>query len=199
MIDAPPVLATTEAIMLARHVDEVIFVVEADATPEAALGAAMDELLDANPNVSLLLNRCLIGPGGSYYGSYGDYDRTERAGCAGRRAAGTMSVGEMKMRNSTRQVAVRRRTLRATLLAGAACAIAPGAIAQIGGGGGADSAASVEVRLFRVCRRRQPARQLQRQYRTGARRSGRRRAYSIQHVYRRCDLFNVAIYRHRER
>lgn len=75
LIDAPPVLATTEAIMLARHVDEVIFVVEADSTPEAGVAAALDELIDANPNVSLLLNRCLIGASSAYYGAYEDYGR----------------------------------------------------------------------------------------------------------------------------
>lgn len=77
LIDAPPVLATSEAVMLARHVDEVVFVVEADSTPEAAVSTALDELVDANPNVSLVLNRCLVGPGSAYYGSYGDYDRNE--------------------------------------------------------------------------------------------------------------------------
>jgi Mrp family chromosome partitioning ATPase len=75
IIDAPPVLATAEAIMLARHVDESVFVVEADATPQAAVETALDELLDANPNVSLVLNRCLIGPGAAYYGSYGEYEQ----------------------------------------------------------------------------------------------------------------------------
>jgi receptor protein-tyrosine kinase len=75
VIDAPPVLATAESILLARHVDEVVFVVEADATPQAAVETALDEILDANPNVSLVLNRCLIGPGSAYYGSYGDYER----------------------------------------------------------------------------------------------------------------------------
>lgn len=78
IIDAPPVLATADAVLLARHVDEVIFVVEADSTPEAAAAAALDELLDANPNVGLLLNRCLVGQGGSYYGSYSDYDRYDK-------------------------------------------------------------------------------------------------------------------------
>ncbi|MGE0408146.1 MAG: chromosome partitioning ATPase [Amphiplicatus sp.] len=73
IIDAPPVLATADAVALARHVDEIIFVIEADATPEAGARAALDELIDANPNVSLILNRCLIGEGGSLYGSYGDY------------------------------------------------------------------------------------------------------------------------------
>lgn len=89
LIDAPPVLATTEAIILARHVDEVIFIVEADSTPETGLAAALDELLEANPNVSLLLNRCLIGAGGAYYGAYRDYgDRQEdKAGGAPARPA----------------------------------------------------------------------------------------------------------------
>lgn len=75
LIDAPPMLATAEAAMLARHVDEVVFVVQAGETPAAAVASALDEVLEANQNVSLLLNRCLIGEAGSYYGSYEDYDR----------------------------------------------------------------------------------------------------------------------------
>jgi protein-tyrosine kinase len=78
LIDAPPTLAADEAAILARHVDEVIFVVEADATPRAAVAAALDEILEANPNVSLVLNRCLIAGSASYYGSYSDYE-TNRA------------------------------------------------------------------------------------------------------------------------
>ncbi len=79
IIDAPPVLAATEAVILAKFVDEIVFVVEANATPEPAVAAAIDELLDANPNVSLMLNRCLIGAGGSHYGSYEYYDRRDDA------------------------------------------------------------------------------------------------------------------------
>lgn len=79
IIDAPPVLATDEAVILARHVDEVIFIVEADATPEKAAAAALDELLEANSNVSLVLNRCLIAGGAAHYGSYADYDRDSDA------------------------------------------------------------------------------------------------------------------------
>lgn len=86
IIDAPPVLAAPDAAILARHVDEVVFVVEANATPAAGVGAALDELLETNPNVSLLLNRCLIGESGSYYGSYGDYDRLDPARAMGREA-----------------------------------------------------------------------------------------------------------------
>ncbi len=73
LLDAPPVLATTEAVVLAKYVDEIVFVVEANATPEPAVASAIDELLDINPNLSLMLNRCLIGAGGSHYGSYEYY------------------------------------------------------------------------------------------------------------------------------
>ncbi|MEO1243590.1 MAG: hypothetical protein AAFX54_16905 [Pseudomonadota bacterium] len=76
IIDAPPVLATTEAVILAKYVDEIVFVVEANSTPEPAVASALDELLDINPNVSLLLNRCIVGSGGSHYGSYEYYDRS---------------------------------------------------------------------------------------------------------------------------
>jgi Mrp family chromosome partitioning ATPase len=75
IIDAPPMLATTETIALARHADEVVFVVEADATPQPAVAAALDELLELNPNVSLLLNRCLVPAGGSHYAAYEYYEK----------------------------------------------------------------------------------------------------------------------------
>lgn len=75
LLDAPPMLATTEAIALARHADEVIFVVEADSTPQPAVASALDELLELNPNVSLLLNRCLVPAGGSHYAAYEYYEK----------------------------------------------------------------------------------------------------------------------------
>jgi Mrp family chromosome partitioning ATPase len=77
IIDAPPVLAATDAVMLAKYADEILFVVEANSTPEPAVAAAVDELIDVNPNVSLMLNRCQIGAGGAHYGSYEYYDRSE--------------------------------------------------------------------------------------------------------------------------
>ena len=84
ILDAPPVLATTEAIVLGSIVDEIIFVVEADATPEPAIASAIEELLDVNPNISLVLNKTLIGAGGSHYGSYSDYyPRGARAAARG--------------------------------------------------------------------------------------------------------------------
>ncbi len=79
IIDAPPVLATTEAVILAKYVDEIVFVVEANSTPEPAVASAVDELLDINPNVSMMLNRCMIGSGGSHYGSYEYYGLSDDA------------------------------------------------------------------------------------------------------------------------
>ncbi len=85
IVDAPPMLATTETIALARHADEVVFVVEADSTPQPAVASALDELLEINPNVSLLLNRCLVPAGGSHYAAYEYYEK--RTGDDGEAAA----------------------------------------------------------------------------------------------------------------
>ena len=73
IVDAPPVLATAEATILARMVDEVCFVVEANGTPEPAVATALDELLDVTDRVSLLLNRCLVAESAIHYGSYEEY------------------------------------------------------------------------------------------------------------------------------
>lgn len=73
IIDAPPVLATPEAVILAKHVDEVVFVVEANETPEPAVATALDEVLDANERVSLVLNRCMVAESAIHYGSYEEY------------------------------------------------------------------------------------------------------------------------------
>lgn len=72
VLDAPPVLAATETLSLARHADQIVFVVQADETPEPAVASALDEILEINPNVSLVLNRCLLPAGGAHYDSY-DY------------------------------------------------------------------------------------------------------------------------------
>lgn len=73
ILDAPPVLATADAVTLARHVDEIVFVVEANATAEPAVATALDELMDVNENISLVLNRCLVSDGAIHYGSYDEY------------------------------------------------------------------------------------------------------------------------------
>lgn len=73
IVDAPPVLAAPDAVLLAQHVDEVLFVVEANATPESAAATALDELLDVNEKVSLILNRALVVESAIHYGSYKEY------------------------------------------------------------------------------------------------------------------------------
>ncbi|GGC99044.1 hypothetical protein [Aquisalinus flavus] len=73
IFDAPPVLATPEAVVLARHVDETVFLVEANETPEPAVAIALEELLDNNENISLILNKCLAPQAASHYGSYEEY------------------------------------------------------------------------------------------------------------------------------
>ncbi|NHK26943.1 hypothetical protein FF098_003345 [Parvularcula flava] len=73
IFDAPPVLATPEAVVLARHVDETIFLVEANETPEPAVAIALEELLDNNENISLILNKCLAPQAAAHYGSYEEY------------------------------------------------------------------------------------------------------------------------------
>ncbi|MEO1252514.1 MAG: hypothetical protein AAFW81_09230 [Pseudomonadota bacterium] len=79
ILDAPPTLAVSDAVILAKLVDEVVFVVEANETPEPAAAAALDELLDVNPHVSLILNRCLLNATGASYGSYDYYPRRPEA------------------------------------------------------------------------------------------------------------------------
>ena len=75
IIDAPPVLAMPDAVLLARACDEVLFVIEANATPETAVASALEEVLEVNENVSVVLNRCLLAERTIEYGSYDEYYR----------------------------------------------------------------------------------------------------------------------------
>jgi receptor protein-tyrosine kinase len=60
VMDGPPLLATTEAAVLAPHADEVILVIGAGEATGTQLNASLD-LLDVNAEkVSLLLNRAVI-------------------------------------------------------------------------------------------------------------------------------------------
>ncbi len=60
VMDGPPLLATTEAAVLAPHADEVILVIGAGEATGTQLDASLD-LLDVNTEkVSLLLNRAVI-------------------------------------------------------------------------------------------------------------------------------------------
>ena len=70
IFDAPPLLVTNEARTLASRVGQVLFVVEAFATPRRAVGQALAEL-DQCPIVLTMLNKT-TEPGMPYgYGEYG--------------------------------------------------------------------------------------------------------------------------------
>ena len=76
IVDTPPLLVTAEAPVLANHADQILIVVQASRTAQSAVEEAVD-ILAAEDNVSLVLNRCgdsdrLTTPG--YYG-YGYYQQ----------------------------------------------------------------------------------------------------------------------------
>ena len=73
ILDAPPVLATSEPSALARHVDQTVLVVEADKTSRAAIIEALN-LVGICPHIGLVLNKARFRFGavrfGAYYKSY---------------------------------------------------------------------------------------------------------------------------------
>ena len=69
IIDAPPVLATSEPSSLARHVDQTIVVVEADRTSRAAITEALN-LIAICPHIGLVLNKARFRFGAVRFGAY---------------------------------------------------------------------------------------------------------------------------------
>lgn len=73
IFDASPLLATTEAAVLARRMGQTVMVVEANQTPQDAVGQALSQL-DGCANVSLVLNKTTGKDASGYgygYGAYG--------------------------------------------------------------------------------------------------------------------------------
>ncbi|MDX9740804.1 MAG: XrtA-associated tyrosine autokinase [Gammaproteobacteria bacterium] len=70
IFDAPPLLITSEAVVLAGLMGQIVFVVLAEKTPRAAVRDALS-LLDANKPIGLVLNKCRRTPGDSYGYGYG--------------------------------------------------------------------------------------------------------------------------------
>jgi receptor protein-tyrosine kinase len=73
IFDSPPVLATTESVVLTSHMGQVVFVVQAGRTKRESVDSAL-ELIGDRPHLGLVLNRAVGGFGkvdfGAYYGSY---------------------------------------------------------------------------------------------------------------------------------
>jgi len=74
IFDAPPLLAASEAAVLASQVGQVVVVVEAGKTPEATLRNALGRIESSNV-VGLVLNKAGRGALWDGYGEYG-YDGT---------------------------------------------------------------------------------------------------------------------------
>ena len=72
VIDAPPVLATSEALALAEHAGQTLFVIEAGATARDAVEQAI-ELIADHTDVQLMLNKTTAGRAQGNY-SYYYYD-----------------------------------------------------------------------------------------------------------------------------
>ncbi|HVY07570.1 MAG TPA: XrtA-associated tyrosine autokinase [Burkholderiales bacterium] len=68
IFDSPPLLAASEAGVLASQVGQIIMVVEAGKTSELTLKTALGRI-ESNTLTSLLLNKG-SGPAGDYYGAY---------------------------------------------------------------------------------------------------------------------------------
>jgi len=70
VFDSPPLLATTQASVLAAHVGQVLLVVEAEATPQYIVKEAVDMLAGCQ-TVGCVLNKTNQGFGLGYYAYYG--------------------------------------------------------------------------------------------------------------------------------
>jgi exopolysaccharide/PEP-CTERM locus tyrosine autokinase len=70
VFDSPPLLATSEASVLASLMGQIIMVVEAEKTTQKRVSDAM-AMLDQNKPIGMLLNKSRSsGQGGYYYGYY---------------------------------------------------------------------------------------------------------------------------------
>ncbi len=72
IIDTPPVLATSEPSVLAMHVGQLLFVVEAEKTSQKAIESALT-LLGGCQNINLVLNKAKMEAGGDRFGAYSYY------------------------------------------------------------------------------------------------------------------------------
>lgn len=81
IFDTPPLLSTSEASVLASYMGQIVFVVEAERTPQEAVKDALAHLADSE-HVGIVLNKAPArsGDGGYYgygygYGGYGEYSQ----------------------------------------------------------------------------------------------------------------------------
>ena len=91
IFDSPPLLATTEARVLATHMGQVVMVIAADSTTRHAVNQALATVENCDI-VLMMLNKASNTDVGAYYGYYADdgpalaRDRHRADGCAASRA-----------------------------------------------------------------------------------------------------------------
>lgn len=71
IFDSPPLLATTEARVLATHMGQIVLVVAADRTRQHAVNLAL-AAIESCDNVLMVLNKAHKSDVGTYYGYYAD-------------------------------------------------------------------------------------------------------------------------------
>jgi len=69
IFDSPPLLSTSEPCTLAMHVGQIVFVIQADKTPQSIVREALD-LIEPDTRVGLVLNRCQPQFGQPQFGYY---------------------------------------------------------------------------------------------------------------------------------
>lgn len=75
VFDSPPLLATTEARVLATHMGQIVMVVAADSTRQQVVNLALSTIENCDV-VLMVLNKADKTDVGSYYGYYGDDAKT---------------------------------------------------------------------------------------------------------------------------
>jgi protein-tyrosine kinase len=75
VFDSPPLLATSEASVLATHMGQIVMVVEAERTSQDAVREALSHIQSCEV-INMLLNKATPTPGADYYyGYYGSYGK----------------------------------------------------------------------------------------------------------------------------
>lgn len=72
IIDSPPVLASSAASVLALHVGQILYVVEAEKTREGEMNDSL-KMIEKCKNINFLLNKTRFSPGKKKFGSYYGY------------------------------------------------------------------------------------------------------------------------------
>ena len=74
IFDSPPLLATTEARVMASHMGQIVMVVSADQTTQHAVKTALTTI-ESCEVVLMMLNKASRTEVGTYYGYYGDAEK----------------------------------------------------------------------------------------------------------------------------